>query len=46
MKKLTVMQRVAALTEARNRATDPDFKLVWDMKLKELIKLAEKGEIN
>ena len=44
MKKLTTLQRVAALTQARNNAKDPDFKLVWDMKLRHLIKMAERGE--
>ena len=37
-------QRAIALQNARDRAQDPDFKLLWDMKLRELIKLAEKGE--
>ena len=44
MKKLTTLQRVAALTLARDNAQDPDFKLVWDMKLRHLIKMAERGE--
>ena len=38
-----VMRRVIALREARDRAQDPDFKLRWDQKLRELIKLAETG---
>ena len=46
MKKLTVMQRVIALQTARDNAQDPDFKLLWDQKLRHLIKLAEKGEIS
>jgi hypothetical protein len=37
-------QRAIALKNARDRASDPDFKLLWDMKLRELIELAEKGE--
>ena len=44
MKKLTVMQRVIALQTARDNAQDPDFKLLWDQKLRQLIKMAEKGE--
>ena len=27
-----VMRRVIALREARDRAQDPDFKLLWDQK--------------
>jgi len=44
MKKLTTMQRAVALTKARDNAQDPDFKLLWDQKLRQLIKMAEKGE--
>ena len=40
-----VIQRVIALQEARDRANDPVFKLLWEMKRKELVKLAERGEI-
>jgi len=38
------MQRAIALREARDRAQDPDFKLLWDMKLRQLLKLLERGE--
>ncbi len=44
MKRLTTMQRAAALTKARDNAQDPDFKLLWDQKLRQLIIMAEKGE--
>lgn len=44
MKKLTAMQRAVALTKARDNAQDPDFKLLWDQKLRQLIIMAEKGE--
>ena len=44
MKRLTTMQRAVALTKARDNAQDPDFKLLWDQKLRQLIKMAEKGE--
>jgi len=40
-----VMRRVIALREARDKAQDPDFKLLWDQKLRELIKLAETGGV-
>jgi len=46
MKKLTVMQKVIALQTARDNAQDPDFKLLWDQKLRQLIKLAEEGKIS
>lgn len=39
-----ITRRAIALQNARDRANDPDFKLLWDMKLRQLIKLAEKGE--
>lgn len=45
MNRLTAMQRAAALTKARDSAQDPDFKLLWDQKLRQLIKLAEEGKI-
>jgi antitoxin (DNA-binding transcriptional repressor) of toxin-antitoxin stability system len=35
--------RVIALREARDRAQNPEFKQLWDQKLKELIRLAELG---
>jgi len=38
------MLRAIALREARDRAQDPDFKLLWDMKLRELLRLLERGE--
>ena len=44
MKRLTTMQRAVALTKARDNAQDPDFKLLWDQKLRQLIKMTEKGE--
>jgi hypothetical protein len=37
------MRRVFALQKARDRATNPDFKKLWEDKLQELIKLAEQG---
>jgi len=40
-----ITRRVIALREARDRAQDPDFKLLWDQKLRELIKLAETGGV-
>lgn len=46
MKKLTVRQKVIALQTARDNAQDPDFKLLWDQKLRQLIKLAEEGKIS
>ena len=39
-----VIRRCIALKEARDRAQDPDFKLLWEQKRLQLIKLAEKGE--
>lgn len=38
-----VTEKVIALRNARDRAQDPDFKLLWEQKRLELIKLAEKG---
>jgi len=40
-----VIRKVIALREARDRAQDPDFKLLWEQKRLELIKLAERGGI-
>ena len=40
-----VIRKVIALREARDRAQDPDFKLLWEQKRLELIKLAEKGGV-
>ena len=39
-----VTLRAIALQEARDRAQDPDFKKVWELKHKQLIKQAERGE--
>lgn len=38
-----VTKKVIALRNARDRAQDPDFKLLWEQKRLELIKLAERG---
>ena len=38
-----ITRKVIALREARDRAQDPDFKLLWELKLQELIKQAERG---
>lgn len=46
MSRLTIMQKVIALQTARDNAQDPDFKLLWDQKLRQLIKLAEEGKIS
>ena len=47
MSRLTIMQKVrTALQTARDNAQDPDFKLLWDQKLRQLIKLAEEGKIS
>jgi hypothetical protein len=40
-----VIRKVIALREARDRAQDPDFKLLWEQKRLELIKLAERGGV-
>lgn len=40
-------RRVKALEKARERAQDPDFKLLWDSKLRELVaKAAREGDQN
>tara|TARA_Y100001937_G_scaffold68405_1_gene93461 strand:+ start:1601 stop:1759 length:159 start_codon:yes stop_codon:yes gene_type:complete len=39
-----VSLRCIALQNARDRAQDTDFKLLWELKLQQLIKLAERGE--
>ena len=39
-----ITHKAIMLQNARDNAQDPDFKLLWDMKLRELIALAEKGE--
>jgi len=38
-----ITKKVIALRNARDRAQDPDFKLLWEQKRLELIKLAERG---
>jgi hypothetical protein len=38
-----ITRKVIALREARDRAQDPDFKLLWQLKLKQLIAKAERG---
>ena len=40
-----VRRKVIALQEARDRAHDPDFKLLWEQKRLQLIKLAERGGV-
>ena len=40
-----VIRKVIALREARDRAQDPDFNLLWEQKRLELIKLAERGGV-
>ena len=40
-----VRRKIIALQTARDRAQDPDFKLLWEQKRLELIKLAENGGI-
>lgn len=37
------LRRVIALRKARDKATNPEFKKLWEDKLQELIKLAELG---
>ncbi len=37
------IQRVIVLREARDRAQNPEFKKLWDQKLRELIRIAELG---
>lgn len=38
-----ITRKAIALQNARDRAQDPDFKLLWEFKLQELIKKAERG---
>jgi hypothetical protein len=40
-----VRRKVIALQSARDRAQDPDFKLLWEQKRLQLIKLAERGGV-
>jgi len=37
------IQRAIALRTARDKAQNPEFKQLWDQKLRELIRLAELG---
>jgi hypothetical protein len=38
-----IMRRIFALERARDAAKNLEFKLLWEQKLQELIKLAEHG---
>lgn len=38
-----MMRRVLSLQRARDNAQNPEFKKLWEQKLQELVKLAEKG---
>ncbi len=38
-----IIRRVLALRKARDAAQNPEFKKLWNQKLKELITLAELG---
>lgn len=40
-----VSRKIIALKEARDRAQDPDFKLIWEQKRLQLIKMAERGGV-
>lgn len=40
-----IIRKIIVLREARDKAQDPDFKLLWEQKRLELIKLAERGGI-
>lgn len=40
-----ISRKIIALKEARDRAQDPDFKLIWEQKRLQLIKMAERGGI-
>lgn len=40
-----VTRKAVALRNARDRAKDPDFKLLWELKLRELLRKNERGEI-
>ena len=39
-----VLNKLISLQDAKDRAQDPDFKLLWELKKIELIGLAERGE--
>lgn len=41
---MSVLHKLISLKDARDRAQDPDFKLLWEQKRLELIGLAERGE--
>jgi len=41
---MSVLHKIISLQDARDRAQDPDFKLLWEQKRLELIRLAERGE--
>ncbi len=41
---MSVLHKIISLQDARDRAQDPDFKLLWEQKRLELIGLAERGE--
>lgn len=41
---MSVLHKLISLKDARDRAQDPDFKLLWEQKRLELIRLAERGE--
>ena len=42
---MSTVHRVISLQNARDRAQDPEFKLMWEQKRLELIGQAERGEI-
>ena len=41
---MSELHKLISLRDARDRAQDPDFKLLWEQKRLELIRLAERGE--
>ncbi len=40
-----VTRRAIALREARDRAKDPDFKILWELKLRQLLEAAQSGGV-
>jgi len=38
-----ILRRVIALRNARDKAKNPEFKLIWDLKLKQYMELVENG---
>jgi len=40
-----ITRKAIALRKARDRAQDPDFKLLWEQKRLQLIKMAERGGV-